>query len=129
MLDYNDIIERVDYYIERLNTRGTKHEYLKELVTLVKKRNKLIFTNDNFKNERNNKSKEIATLIKVNPKDQKINIYKSRITNIKTLILENSNHINDLNAKICEIVINTENVPYANCPIGASEKNNVEIRK
>ncbi len=129
MLDYNYIIENTEECIKRLNNRNGNFDYLNKIENLVKARNKLIFTNDNLKAQRNIKSKEVGQLIKSKAKKSIIDNLKTEITKSKELVLANDEKIIELKSKIIEILMSTPNLPHKKCPIGKGENDNIEIKK
>ncbi len=128
MLDLNDLVKNVDLYIKKLNTRGQDYSYLNKLVKIVKERNKIIFSNDNLRKQRNNISINISVLLK-EKNINNIDNLKNKIKSIKKNIDLNIQKITDYDAKILEIALNTPNIPHETTPIGKNETDNVEIRK
>lgn len=124
MLNIRVIRDNLENVIEKLNTRGGDHSYLKETVKKDQKRRELIKEVESLKNTRNLKSKEIGVLAK-----QKKPIDKEREL-VKTI----SDDIKDLDAEI-EVLENeikddlsiTPNIPLGDVPIGLDEEDN-EVR-
>ena len=124
MLDIRLIKDDLENIIEKLNTRGGNHSYLRETVKKDQRRRDLIKEVESLKNTRNLKSKEIGELARQNkPIDKERELVKTISDNIKELDAE----IEALENDIKEDLSITPNIPLEDVPIGLDEEDN-EVR-
>lgn len=126
MLDIRLIKDDLENTIQKLNTRGGDHSYLKETVLKDDKRRHLIKKVEVLKNTRNVKSKEIGELAKAKkPIDKEREQVKEISEQIKVLDEE----ITKLEKEINTDLAVTPNLPLDDVPVGLDEKDNKEIYK
>lgn len=124
MLDIRLIKEHLENVIEKLNTRGTDHSYLRETVKKDDKRRELIKEVEVLKNTRNVKSKEIGELAR---KKEPVEEQKELVRKISEDIKRLDDEIAILEKDINEDLLNTPNIPLGDVPVGLDDSDN-ELR-
>lgn len=126
MLDIKMIRQNFDVVKEKLQTRGVTPETLDDFLALDQKRRDLLVKSEELKKTRNDVSQEIAQL-KRNKEDaaDKIAEMKKVGEEIKGFDQE----IDAIDAQLQEIATTLPNIPDDSVPIGASEDDNVEVRR
>lgn len=126
MLDIKWIRENLDEAINRLNTRGKDHSYLRDLVAKDDKRRELIAEVETLKNKRNVDSKKIGELARAKVDTTEL---KEEVRLIGDKIKEFDAQIESLEAEIRETLLITPNIPNDFVPVGLTDKDNVELYK
>jgi len=126
MLDLKYVIDNLAGVKAKLSTRGGDFSYLDQLVVLQNERKNIILEVENLKAKRN----ELSKLIGEYKRQQKDTTSIFEQVNglgdsIKTLDL----NLNKIDQEILSILENTPNIPDETTPIGASETDNLEIKK
>lgn len=126
MLDIRLIKDNLNDIIEKLNTRGGNHSYLKETVLKDDKRRFLIKEVEALKNTRNIKSKEIGRLAKAK---KPIAEEREKVKDITEKIKLIDEEILQLEKEIHKDLAITPNIPLEDVPVGLDEKDNKELYK
>ncbi|RRJ63098.1 serine--tRNA ligase [Paenibacillus oralis] len=126
MLDVK--IMRNDYarVEEALKNRGKSLELISGFQPLDEKRRELLQESESLKNRRNTVSAEVAQR-KKNKENADELITEMR--EVGDRIKELDEEIRTLEAQIDELMLAIPNIPHASVPVGASEEENVEVRR
>ncbi len=126
MLDLKLVTENIDQVVKRLSQRNGDFSYLYELVTLQDSRKDLISLVESKKAIRNEASKTIGEL-KRNKQDASHIL--DQVKDIGDEIKAYDEKLNDIEAKIFDILANTPNLCHHSIPVGKDENDNLEIKK
>ncbi|MDF9866716.1 seryl-tRNA synthetase [Bacilli bacterium PM5-3] len=126
MLDIKRLRDNVDEIVERLNTRGQDYSYLKDTVKYDEERRALVQKVEEFKNYRNEKSKEIGDLKR---KGEDASAVLAEVDKYADDIKDLDERINELDAKIFKMLSETPNVPRETVAVGLDEDSNVCLRE
>lgn len=126
MIDIKLLRDDVEGVIKKLETRGKDFSYLREVIVLDEKRRNLITKVEDFKRERNEKSKLVG-IMKRNKEDASEIL--ASVANIGDDIQKLDSEIVQIEKEIENILLNTPNILHESVPIGKDETENVEIRK
>lgn len=129
MLELRFIRENLELVKEKTAKRGLATDKIDEFSVIDQKRLELLSTSEALKNQRNNASKEIATLKNGSDEDKK---------KAEPLILEMrelSNKIKDLDGELSEIqktlqqiVMGIPNLCHDSVPVGQDDSDNIELK-
>ncbi|MFC5700651.1 serine--tRNA ligase [Cohnella faecalis] len=109
-----------------LRNRGASLELIEPFPALDSARRENLTESDRLKNRRNIVSQEVAKLKKSGgDADELIAEMREANDRIKQLDEE----IRELEAKVDELLLAMPNIPHESVPVGASEEDNVELRK
>jgi seryl-tRNA synthetase len=128
MLDINFVRENLETVRKALENRHFPMGSLDDFVELDKKRRALISESDELNRQRNEKSKKVGLLMKDGKKEEaeplrnEVAGLKKRMEDIET---ERDEAVRDMR----ELLTTLPNIPADDVPIGADEKDNVEIRR
>ncbi len=111
---------------EALKNRGKSLFLIAEFPQLDEKRRELLQESEALKNRRNNVSAEVAQR-KKNKENADELIVEMR--EVGDRIKQLDDEVRELEAKIDELTMNIPNIPNSSVPVGASEDENVEIRR
>jgi seryl-tRNA synthetase len=125
MLDLKYIVENIDTVIKKLNTRGQDFSYLKELVSLSETRKNIILDVEAKKAFRNETSKKIGELKRLNQDATEI---LKQVESIGDDIKQLDQQLLEIDDTIKEILLNTPNLPSDSVPFGKDELDNVEVK-
>ena len=125
MLDLKYIVENIDTVIKKLNTRGQVFSYLKELVSLSETRKNIILDVEAKKAFRNETSKKIGELKRLN---QDATEMLKQVESIGDDIKQLDQQLLEVDDTIKEILLNTPNLPSDSVPFGKDELDNVEVK-
>ena len=125
MLDLKYIVENIDTIIKKLNTRGQDFSYLKELVSLSETRKNIILDVEAKKAFRNETSKKIGELKRLN---QDATEMLKQVESIGDDIKQLDQQLLEVDDTIKDILLNTPNLPSDSTPIGKDEHDNVEVK-
>ena len=125
MLDLKYIVENIDTVIKKLNTRGQDFSYLKELVSLSETRKNIILDVEAKKAFRNETSKKIGELKRLNQDATEI---LKQVESIGDDIKQLDQQLLEVDDTIKDILLNTPNLPSDSTPIGKDEHDNVEVK-
>lgn len=127
MLDLKILREKKDWVIERLRTRGGDYP-VEEVLTLDEKRRSLLQEVERLRHERRVKSEEIGSL----KREGKNEIAQAIAEEVKLL----GEHLKNLEEQLRETekalwenLARIPNIPHESVPLGASDKDNVVIKK
>jgi len=126
MLDIKKLRENADEIIERLNRRGDDFSYLKDVVVYDDERRQLVQQVEEYKNFRNEKSKEIGELKR---KGEDATAILAEVDKYADDIKELDQRITELDAKIYKMLTETPNVPRETVVIGPDETYNLCLRE
>lgn len=115
--------ERVE---EALKNRGKSLDLVAEFPALDVRRRELLQESETLKNRRNVVSQEVARLKKARENADDLIL---EMREVSDRIKEMDEEVRSLDEKITELTLAIPNIPNENTPIGASEDDNVEIRK
>lgn len=111
---------------EALHNRNASLELIVQFPTLDQERRELIQQTEQLKNRRNTVSQEVAQL-KKSGGDAEALILEMR--EVGDRIKELDDELRLLDEKVNDILVAIPNIPHASVPIGASEEENVEVRR
>ncbi|MEF2968956.1 serine--tRNA ligase [Paenibacillus sp. M1] len=111
---------------EALKNRGKSLDLIAGFPQLDEKRRELLQESEALKNRRNTVSAEVAKR-KKNKEDADELIVEMR--QVGDRIKELDEEVRELEAKIDELTMSIPNIPHSSVPVGASEEDNVEIRR
>lgn len=111
---------------EALRNRNASLELIAQFPTLDQERRELIQQTEQLKNRRNTVSQEVAQL-KKSGGDAEALILEMR--EVGDRIKELDDELRVLDEKVNDILVAIPNIPHASVPIGASEEENVEVRR
>ncbi|WP_055105427.1 serine--tRNA ligase [Paenibacillus ihumii] len=115
--------ERVE---KALKDRGKSLELISGFAPLDGKRRELLQESESLKNRRNMVSVEVAKLKKNKENADELII---EMREVGDRIKELDDEVRALEAQIDELMLAIPNIPHADVPVGASEEENVEIRR
>ncbi|WP_028560898.1 serine--tRNA ligase [Paenibacillus pinihumi] len=111
---------------QALQQRGKSADIIQEFPVLDSKRRDLLQQSEQLKSRRNTVSQEVAKLKKAG-EDAEALIIEMR--EVGDRIKELDEESRELEKLIDELVLSIPNVPHESTPVGASEEDNIEIRK
>ncbi|MEK3732727.1 MULTISPECIES: serine--tRNA ligase [Paenibacillus] len=126
MLDVK--ILRNDYHRveEALKNRGKSLDLISDFPELDARRRELLQESENLKNRRNTVSAEVARLKKNRENADDLIVEMREVSDrIKSLDEE----VRELENQISELTLAIPNIPHESVPVGASEEENVEVRR
>ena len=126
MLDVKLLRSDFDKVKQALERRGAPEELIADFPALDQRRRELLTETERLKNRRNTVSQEVAK-IKREGGDAEALIVEMR--EVGDRIKELDEEVRELEAKIEQITLAIPNIPHESVPIGASEEDNVEIRR
>ncbi|PWV97417.1 seryl-tRNA synthetase [Paenibacillus cellulosilyticus] len=126
MLDVKWLRNDYDKVVQALANRGKSEELVAAFPALDTRRREILVETDNLKNRRNVVSQEVAKL-KKSGGDAEALIIEMR--EVGDRIKEIDDEIRGLEAQIDELMMAIPNLPHESVPVGASEEDNVEIRR
>ena len=128
MINIKDIRTQENFIIASLNKRNFKNseKIIKEVIDLDKDYRVHLEKKEKLLNERNVLSKELSKNISDNKKLQEISL---KVTTLKQEVLKLDQTIEKKNKMLNDILLSLPNIPYEDVPVGASENENIEIRK
>lgn len=129
MLQVSNIRAHKDGYIQALKKRNFNAEdVFEEILTLDESRRSTQTQLDETLAESNQLSKEIGMLFK-SGEQQKANILKEKTVQLKDTSKSHSDALNEVVAKLEQLLYTIPNIPNELVPAGSSEEDNVEIFK
>lgn len=126
MLDIKWLRNDYDKVVHALANRGKSEELVAAFPALDARRREILQESDNLKNRRNVVSQEVAKL-KKSGGDADALIIEMR--EVGDRIKEIDDEIRELEVQIDELMAAIPNLPHESVPVGASEEDNVEIRR
>jgi seryl-tRNA synthetase len=126
VLDVKWLRNDYDKVVQALANRGKSEELVAAFPALDARRREILVETDNLKNRRNIVSQEVAKL-KKSGGDAEALIIEMR--EVGDRIKEIDEEIRGLEVQIDELMAALPNLPHESVPVGASEEDNVEIRR
>ncbi|MCM3631542.1 serine--tRNA ligase [Paenibacillus glycanilyticus] len=126
MLDVKWLRNEYEQVEKALNNRGASLDLISGFPELDVKRRDLLVETDNLKNRRNTVSQEVAKL-KKSGGDAEALIVEMR--EVGDRIKELDEEIRVIESQVEELMLSIPNLPHESVPVGASEEDNVEIRR
>jgi len=111
---------------QALQNRGKSLEMISDFLPLDEKRRELLQESESLKNRRNTVSAEVAKR-KKNKEDADELIVEMREVGDRIKALDEE--VRELEAKIDNLMMSIPNIPHSSVPIGATEDDNVEVRR
>ena len=111
---------------QALQNRNASLDLIKDFPTLDQQRRDLIQETENLKNRRNTCSAEVAKL-KKNGENADNLIVEMR--EVGDRIKQLDDELRELDTKVNELLLAIPNIPHESVPVGASEDDNVEVKK
>ncbi|GAA0407642.1 serine--tRNA ligase [Paenibacillus motobuensis] len=111
---------------QALQNRGKSLEMISDFLPLDEKRRELLQESESLKNRRNTVSAEVAQR-KKNKEDADDLIAEMREVGDRIKALDEE--VRELEVKIDNLTMSIPNIPHSSVPIGASEDDNVEVRR
>jgi seryl-tRNA synthetase len=125
-LDVRLLRSDYDKVKQALEHRGASEELIADFPALDQRRRELLTETERLKNRRNTVSQEVAK-IKREGGDAEALIVEMR--EVGDRIKELDDEVRELEGRIEQILIAIPNIPHESVPVGASEEDNVEIRR
>lgn len=126
MLDIKLLRNDFEKVQEALHKRGASANAIEQFPGLDAKRRELQQQSEQLKSRRNTVSQEVAKLKKAG-QDAEALIVEMR--EVGDRIKELDEEVRELEVQIDELMLSIPNIPHESVPIGASEEDNVEIRR
>ncbi|MGG1612624.1 serine--tRNA ligase [Paenibacillus phoenicis] len=126
MLDVKILRNQYARVEEALKNRGKSLELISGFAPLDEKRRELLQESEALKNRRNTVSAEVAKR-KKNKEDADELIVEMR--EVGDRIKELDEEVRTLEAQIDQLMLSIPNIPHESVPVGASEEDNVEVRR
>jgi len=126
VLDVRLLRSDYDRVKQALVNRGASEELIAGFPALDQRRRELLTETERLKNRRNTVSQEVAK-IKREGGDAEALIVEMR--EVGDRIKELDDEVRELEERIEKILIAIPNIPHESVPVGASEEDNVEIRR
>ncbi len=127
MLDIRFIRENPDKITEALKNRNATWDY-DQFLSLDETRRGIIQKAEALKAERNTVSKQIGALMKEGKADDAADA-KARMRQVGDQIGELDSQLKETEEKLSALTYSIPNIPGENCPVGADENDNPEIRR
>ncbi|MFB4324963.1 serine--tRNA ligase [Priestia sp. BR_2] len=126
MLDVKILRSEYSRVEEALKNRGKSLDLIADFPKLDSRRRELLQESESLKNRRNTVSAEVAKLKKNRENADELILEMRQVSDqIKAMDEE----VRELEASISELTLAIPNIPHESVPIGASEEENVEIRR
>lgn len=126
MLDVKILRSEYSRVEEALKNRGKSLDLIADFPKLDARRRELLQESESLKNRRNNVSAEVAKLKKNRENADDLILEMRQVSDqIKAMDEE----VRELEASISELTLAIPNIPHESVPVGASEEENVEIRR
>lgn len=126
MLDVKLLRTEFDKVEQALKNRGASLELVAGFPALDQKRREVIYETEQLKNRRNTVSQEVAKL-KKSGGDAEALIVEMREVGDRIKALDDE--LRELDVRVDEMTLSIPNIPSETVPVGASEEDNVEIRR
>lgn len=126
MLDVRILRNEYERVEQALQHRGKSLDLIKDFPQLDARRREIIQESEQMKNRRNVVSQEVAKLKKAGDNADAL---IAEMREVSDRIKEMDEELRGLEAQIEELALAIPNIPNESVPIGASEEDNVEIRK
>jgi len=126
MLDVKVLRNEYDRVARALQHRGASPDLIAGFAKLDADRRERLAESDRLKNRRNVVSQEVAKLKKSGGNADEL-IAEMRETNDRIKRLDEE--VRELEARIDELMLAIPNIPHDSVPVGASEADNVELRR
>ncbi|SEM74907.1 seryl-tRNA synthetase [Paenibacillus sp. cl141a] len=126
MLDVKILRSEYSRVEEALKNRGKSLDLIADFPKLDARRRELLQESESLKNRRNTVSAEVAKLKKNRENADELILEMRQVSDqIKAMDEE----VRELEASISELTLAIPNIPHESVPVGASEEENVEIRR
>ncbi|OIB01636.1 serine--tRNA ligase [Paenibacillus sp. LC231] len=126
MLDVKILRSEYSRVEEALKNRGKSLDLIADFPKLDARRRELLQESESLKNRRNTVSAEVAKLKKNRENADDLILEMRQVSDqIKAMDEE----VRELEASISELTLAIPNIPHESVPVGASEEENVEIRR
>ena len=126
MLDIRNLRNDLESVEQALKNRGKSPEMIAEFPVLDTKRREMLQETEQLKARRNSVSQEVAKLKKAGePADDVI----AEMRQVGDRIKELDEEIRNIEAAMDELLLAIPNIPHESVPVGASEDDNVEVRR
>lgn len=126
MLDVKILRSEYSRVEEALKNRGKSLDLIADFPKLDARRRELLQESESLKNRRNTVSAEVAKLKKNGENADELILEMRQVSD---QIKEMDEEVRELEASISELTLAIPNIPHESVPIGASEEENVEIRR
>ena len=125
MLDPQLLRNDLDNVANVLKKRNMELD-VSSIKTLEEKRKSIQVKTEELQSLRNSKSKEIGAL---KSKGEDAQAVMDEVANIKTQLDESAAELDDVQAKLNDIITGIPNIPHDSVPEGSTEDDNFEVRK
>lgn len=126
MLDVKILRSEYSRVEEALKNRGKSLDLIADFPKLDARRRELLQESESLKNRRNTVSAEVAKLKKNRENADELILEMRQVSDqIKAMDEE----VRELEASISELTLAIPNIPHESVPVGASEQDNVELRR
>lgn len=127
MLDLKILREKKDWVIERLRTRGGDYP-VEEVLALDEKRRSLLQEVERLRHERRVKSEEIGRL-KREGKNEMAKVLAEEVKLLGEHLKNLEDNLRETEKALWDKLARIPNIPHESVPLGASDKDNVVIKK
>lgn len=128
MLDLNYVRENIDKVREALQKRRGDTTALDDFARADEERRRVIAESDQLNAQRNASSREIGQLMKEGRKDE-AEARRAEVGTLKDRIAELDQQRSQAEERMRDLLSTLPNVPHESVPVGASEADNVEVRR
>lgn len=126
MLDVKVLRNDFEKVEQALRNRGKSLDLIADFPALDGKRRDLIQETEQLKNRRNTVSQEVAKLKKSGGDAESLIV---EMREVGDRIKELDDQLREMDAEVFDLTISIPNIPHESVPVGASEEDNVEIRR
>jgi len=129
MLTVASIRENKDQVLARLSKKNFRQlELIDKIISLDDKRKEIQFKSDSLLAEMNIISREVGALFQQGKKDEAVRA-KEKTSSLKEQIKVLGEQMDEVSAKLQEILVMVPNLPHDSVPAGESPADNVKIRE
>ncbi|HEY0081034.1 MAG TPA: serine--tRNA ligase [Pyrinomonadaceae bacterium] len=128
MLDLNFVRENLERVRAALEARGFPTSALDDFAEMDAERRRVIAESDRLNAERNSASREIGALMKEGRREE-ADARRAEVNGLKERISELDRQRDEAESRMRETLSTIPNVAHESVPVGASEEDNVEVRR
>ena len=128
MLDLNFVRENLERVRAALEARGFPTGALDDFAQMDAERRRVIAESDRLNAERNSSSREIGALMKEGRREE-ADARRAEVSQLKERISELDRLRDEADSRMRETLSTIPNVAHESVPVGASEEDNVEVRR
>jgi seryl-tRNA synthetase len=128
MLDINLLRKDLPAVVARLETRAKPQQFLDvaAFTALEAERKQIQTRTEELQSQRNQLSKQIGQL---KAKGESVDAVMAQVAQIKVELDQSAARLEQIQPEMQALLLAVPNLPHADVPVGASEKDNVELRR